>query len=182
MTLRALALAIALLLAPPMAVAQQEVRATEVGIKAAFLYKFCAFVEWPAGVLPAPDAPFTIGVLGADAVAEELTRVVARRTVNGRAVQVRKLQRGAPLGALQVLFIGGQDASRLAEQLASARGRPMLVVTETRDGPAQGSMINFVLVDDKVRFDVALPSAEAGKLKISSRLLAVARKVLGAPS
>lgn len=173
------AAALCLALAPAFG---QQVAAPEVRIKAAFLYKFCDFIEWPPESIGEPGAPITIGVLGADALADELTRAVAGRTVGNRPVQVRKLRRGAPLVGLQVLFVGGQDAARLEDVFEPARGLPLLTVTETRGEQAQGSMINFVLVDEKVRFDVALPPAEAGRLRISSRLLAVARKVVAGAS
>jgi len=166
----------ALLAAGP--VAAQTDRAAEIQIKAAFLYKFGGFVEWPAGAFARPDAAFMIGVIGADALAAELEQVVAGRTVQGRAVSVRKLRRGESLSGLHVLFVGQQEASRLAEILASAKSQPLLVVTEFDNALSQGSMINFVAVDDKVRFDVALPPAERGQLRISARLLAVARKVV----
>ena len=175
----ALAASLCLALAPALG---QLAAAPEVRIKAAFLYKFCGFVEWPPASFAEPAAPFTIGVLGADALADELARVVEGRAVAERPVLVRKLRRGASLAGLQVLFVGGQDAARLADILQGAKGLPLLTVTETRDRQAEGSMINFVLVDDKVRFDVALPPAEAGHLRISSRLLAVARKVLAGAS
>lgn len=181
MSARPWALAAALFLALTPALGQQGA-APEVRIKAAFLYKFCSFVEWPSASFAEPGAPFSIGVLGADALADELARVVEGRTVGERAVLVRKLRRGASLAGLQVLFVGGPDAARLADVLEGARGLPLLTVTETRDRQAEGSMINFVLVEDKVRFDVALPPAEAGHLRISSRLLAVARKVLAGDS
>lgn len=177
--LRVLAAALCLALAPAFG---QQGAAPEVRIKAAFLYKFCAYVEWPPASFVEPGAPFTIGVMGADALADELARLVEGRAVEERPVLVRKLRRGAALAGLQVLFVGGQDAARLADILEGAKGLPLLTVTETRDRQAEGSMINFVLVDDKVRFDVALPPAEAGHLRISSRLLAVARKVLAGAS
>lgn len=173
--IRILALA-ALLAAWP--VAAQTDRAAEIQIKAAFLYKFGGFVEWPAGAFARPDAAFMIGVIGADALAAELEQVIAGRTVQGRAVSVRKLRRGESLFGLHVLFVGQQEASRLVEILASAKSQPLLVVTEFDNALSQGSMINFVAVDDKVRFDVALPPAERGQLRISARLLAVARKVV----
>lgn len=173
--IRILALA-ALLAAWP--VAAQTDRAAEIQIKAAFLYKFGGFVEWPAGAFARPDAAFVIGVIGADALAAELEQVIAGRTVQGRAVGVRKLRRGESLSGLHVLFVGQQEASRLAEILAGAKGQPLLVVTEFDNALSQGSMINFVAVEDKVRFDVALPPAERGHLRISARLLAVARKVV----
>jgi hypothetical protein len=181
-SLRALLLALAFALAPAGAAAQDEARPAEVRVKAAFLYKFCDFIEWPPGAFAAPDSAFTIGVMGADALADELAQVVAQRSVRGRPVVVRKLRRGAPLAGLHMLFVGGRDGGRLPEILAAARGQPTLTVTEAEDAEDPGSVINFVLVADKVRFDVALPPAEAGGLRISARLLAVARRVLAGAS
>jgi hypothetical protein len=165
----------AALLAPLAALAQ----AGEVQIKAAFLYKFGGFVEWPPAAFASADNPFVIGVIGADAVAAELEQISAGRTVQGRPVAVKRLRRGDPLSGLHVLFVGQQEAARLVEILAGAKGQPLLVVTESDNALSQGSMINFVAADDRVRFDVALPPAERGRLRISSRLLAVARKVVG---
>jgi len=176
------ALALAFLLAPAGAAAQGDARAAEVRVKAAFLYKFCDFVEWPPEAFAEPGGAFTIGVVGADALADELAQVVARRSVQGRPVAVRKLKLGAPLAGLHMLFVGGRDGSRLPEVLAAAKGQPTLTVTEAEGDGDPGSAINFVLVADKVRFDVALPPAEAGGLRISARLLAVARKVVAGDS
>jgi YfiR/HmsC-like len=167
----------AALMAPATSLAQAG-RAAEAQVKAAFLYKFGGFIEWPPAAFAAPDSAFTIGVLGAEAVGAELDRAVAGRTVQGRQVAVRKLRRGDSLAGLHVLFVGQQEAARLGEILAGSERRAMLVVTESENALTQGSMINFVAVEDKVRFDVALPSAERGQLRISARLLAVARKVL----
>ena len=155
----------------------QDNRAAEVQIKAAFLYKFGEFVQWPPASL-ARDAPFVIGVLGAEDVAAALEQVVAERTVQGRPVVVRRLRRGDSLTGLHMLFIGREESARLAETLAGAKGQPLLTVTESDNAISHGSVINFVAEDQKVRFDIALPPAERGQLKISSRLLAVARKVI----
>jgi hypothetical protein len=179
--LAAAALLLALALPGAVAVAQSDT-AAEYRVKAAFLYKFPVFVEWPTGVLARRDEPFAIGVLSADTLADELARLVAGRTVNGHPVAVRRLKPGDPLEGVHMLFVGRSDPRRLAEILAPARGRPTLIVTESADGLAAGSAINFVVIDDKVRFDVALPSAERGELRISARLLAVARKVVTGPS
>jgi hypothetical protein len=166
------------LLGSACAVAQGEDRAAEVRIKAAFLYKFSAFVEWPPRAFAAPDSPFTIGVIGADALADELDQVVKGRSVQDRAVVVRRIRRGEPVAGVHMLFIGHAESARLSEILAAARGQSILTITESEDALSRGSMINFVSVDDKVRFDVALPQAERQSLKISARLLAVARKVV----
>lgn len=150
----------------------------EVQVKAAFLYKFIAFVEWPGQVFERPDSPLVIGVMGADALADELANVVSSRNANGRAIVTRKLRPNEPVAGLHMLFIGGADTARMAAVVASTKGRPMLTVTESDDVFALGSAINFVVVDNKVRFDVALRPAEQVNLKISSRLLAVARRVV----
>jgi len=174
-------LAAAAVLAVGPACAQSEAQ-SEYRVKAAFLYKFGGYVEWPDRTFPRPDSPLTIGVIGADALADELAQIVSGRSVNGRPVQVRRLRAGESMAGLQVLFIGRADGRRLAEILAAAKGRSVLTVTESEDALQLGSVINFVVVDDKVRFDVALAPADLGSLKISSRLLAVARKVVSKPS
>ena len=174
-------LAAAAVLTTGLACAQSEAQ-SEYRVKAAFLYKFGSYVEWPDRAFPRSDSPLTIGVIGADALAEELEQIVSGRNVNGRPVQVRRLRAGESMAGLQVLFIGRADAGRLAEILSAAKGRSVLTVTESEDALQLGSVINFVVVDDKVRFDVALPPADLGSLKISSRLLAVARKVVSRPS
>ena len=154
----------------------------EYRVKAAFLYKFGSFVEWPSQAFARPDSPLAIGVIDADDLADELGRIVAGRSVNGRSIAVRKLHRGDSVAGLHILFIGRADAGRVADIVAGARGQPLLTVTESEDGIEHGSSINFVVVDDKVRFDVALPSSDPGQIKISARLLAVARKVIGKSS
>lgn len=172
-----LALLAALCLALP-SWAQTQIQATDVQVKAAFLYKFGAYVEWPPKAFAEPGTAFTIGVLGADAVAQELEQISAGRTVHGRPVAVRRLKRGDSLAGMHVLFVGQAQAARLEEILTSARAQPLLVVTDAADGLPDGSIINFVPVENKLRFDIAVATAERMQLRISSRLLAVARKVV----
>jgi hypothetical protein len=159
---------------PP--VAKLDVRRDESQIKAAFLYKFTAYVDWPDGAFATADAPLTIGVIGADALATELEQVVAGRKVNDRLVAVRRLKPDDPLKGVQIVFIGQGTSMHL-------RPSPgLLVVTEAEAALTQGSVINFVLVDRRVRFEIALDAAEKNGLRLSSRLLAVAEKVVtGAP-
>ena len=162
--------------------AQADTQADEYRVKAAFLYKFGSYIEWPSESFARADSPVAIGVMGADTLAEELAQIVAGRNVNGRPVLVRRLRPGDPIAGLHMLFIGRSDGGRLAEILAAARGRALLTVTESEEGLELGSMINFVVVEDKVRFDVAPPPPESGNLKISARLLGVARKVVSKSS
>jgi hypothetical protein len=177
--LRASALAAVLAITGvPECLAQGDVKAAEYQVKAAFLYKFMGYVEWPARAQVGPETQLVIGVMGADALVDELAQVVASRSVNGRPVAVRKLRPGDPIAGLRVLFIGQAAGARAADVIAAANANGVLTVTETEEAFALGSVINFVIVQDKVRFDIALQQAESANLKISSRLLAVARKVV----
>jgi hypothetical protein len=149
-------------------------------VKAAYLYKFSAYVEWPEKSFPSPDSPLRIGIVGADALADELGKIAIGRTVNGRPVIVRKLRREDSLAGLNVLFIGSSNNKRLPEILAAVKGQPILIVTESDDALAVGGMINFVVIDGKVRFEIAPKTAGLSQLSISARLLAAAYKVTGA--
>jgi ABC-type amino acid transport substrate-binding protein len=172
-----LAFALCVLLALPAgAWAADEAAATE--IKAAFLYKFGGFVEWPPAAFAAADSAYVIGVLEDDALADQLGRISAGRTVQERPVRIRRLRRGESLSGVHTLFVGQSATSGLAEILARARGQPLLVVTDSQSELPAGSVINFVTADDRVRFDVSLAQAEQGRLRISARLLTVARKVI----
>lgn len=177
---RALLLLLFLLLAAEgRAAIAQDAPVSEAQVKAAFLYKFTGYVEWPAQAFAYPDAPFVIGVLGSDGIARELSAIVATRRIAGRRVEVRELAKNAPLPGLQILFVGDAARGELQRVLPPLRDQPVLVVTETEHALAAGSTINFVLVDGKVRFDIAPPVAADDRLRISSRLLAVARQVEG---
>ena len=151
-------------------------QATEPAVKAAFLYKFAGYIEWPRGTYPAPDAPMVIAVAGADDVASELERLVPGRNINGRPVVVRRV-REESLRGVHVLFVGrSHPAARTL--VAAGREQGALVVTETDKGLDIGSAINFVPVDERIGFDVSLDNAEAAGVRISARMLAVARRVV----
>jgi hypothetical protein len=150
----------------------------ERSVKAAFLVKFLGYVDYPEGVAQGAGEPLVIGVLGADDVAEELRRITAGRNMNGRAVAVRKLHAGDALGKVHLLFIGDDDLPDIEKALAAVRQMPVLTVTEIGRNVRQDSVINFRVVDERVRFEVSLDAAEKNNLKLSSRLLAVAYKVV----
>jgi hypothetical protein len=147
--------------------------AQERNVKAAYLSKFVGYVDFPAAGAAA-DAPYTIGVLGADDIGAELARILAGRTINGRPVAVRMLERDDPLTGVHMLFIGGGESDRAERLLHAAAKMGVLTVTEFDSGLRRGSVINFRLVDDRVRFEVSLQAAELARLRLSSRLLSVA--------
>ena len=159
--------------------AQTEESTAERQVKAAYLYKFTGYVDWPSDVLGTAGTPFTIGVLGADALASELALVVTGREVDRHPVVVRRLKSGDSAAELAMLYVGRGETARLKSVLGAAPPRSLLVVTEAEGAPPAGSMINFVLVERRVRFDVSLEAAERGGVRLSSRLLAVAHRVHG---
>jgi hypothetical protein len=157
--------------------AAEEPSTLEHQVKAAFLYKFAGYVDWPSTSFARPDTPFTIAVAGADAIAAELVQATSGRTVEGRPVTVKRVKAGESLAGVHILFVGKAENARLNQWVQSARPHSVLTVTESDGALAQGSVINFVMADRRVRFEVALDSAEKSKLKLSSRLLAVAQEV-----
>jgi hypothetical protein len=157
-------------------------RELERSVKAAFLYKFLMYTEFPASAFPDPAAPLVIGVAGADDLARDLSRLVAGRTINRHPLLVRPVRDHDPLDGMHLLFVGGDDPGRLARLPKAGQGAPMLVVTEAENGLQHGSVINFRIVAERVRFDVSLDAADKNKIKLSSRLLTVANHVQkGAP-
>lgn len=162
------------------AVAQSTERdVVERQVKAAYLYKFGSYVEWPERAFPQSDNTIKIGIIGAGPLADELTQMVAGRSINGRQMSVRKMKPGDSHAGLHILFIGSASNDRLAEILAAVKGSPVLTITEAEDGLSLGAMINFVIVDGKLRFEVAPRTAQQGNLSISARLLSAALKVAG---
>lgn len=146
-------------------------------IKAAYLYKFASYVEWPAAAFAQADSPLAIAIIGADEVAAELETLTRGRVVNGRLLQIKSLQIGEPITGVHILFIG-QQVRRIAAALPEAiKVEPILIVTDTNDGLDSGGIINFVLVDNNIRFEVSTANADRCSLKISARLLSVAQKI-----
>jgi len=144
----------------------------ERSVKAAYLFKFLGYVEFLAKEGAEGGSPLAVGVLGADDVAAELSRITAGRTVNGRAIAVRSLREGEPMAGLQMVFAGA--ASDLPKVLRSAAQNGALGVADDENGLQHGAVINFRIVEERVRFEVSLPAAERSSLKLSSRLLSVA--------
>ena len=163
----------------PAVAAAQPLSAAADEVKAAYLYKFIGYVEWPESALPAPGNPLVIGVVGADAVEAELVRVLAGHSAFGRPLIARTVAPGDPTEDLQVLFVGDAGLMRSA-WLQRLRDRPILIVTDAPQGLDAGAALNFVLIRGHLRFEASLPAVERAGLKVSSRLLALARRVVGA--
>jgi hypothetical protein len=165
----------ALAMASPPAFSQSGATTPERQVKAAFLYRFIDYVRWPESAFPKPDSQIVIGVLADSAMVEEVQSITAGRSVRGHPLAVKAVKEGDYAG-LHVLFVGEGVNPRLRRIIRAVEG-PVLVVTEAEDGLAQGSVINFVIADRRVRFEVALMPAAARSLNIASGLLSVAINV-----
>lgn len=144
-------------------------------IKAAFLYNFTKFVEWPADRFADDSAPIVIGVAGPKSFSDELEKVVLGRAVNGHALQIVRITSRADAARVHVLYVAAEEAehgSWCAEPLAG-----VLTVGETD----AAVIVAFTTVGDKVRFEIDAARAERAGLKLSSQLLKLASVVRRAP-
>ena len=165
-----LMIVIAVIGAPLARAAQFTVEAA----KAAYLFRFAQYVEWPP---LATDAPFVIAVSGAEDVAGHLERLLPGMSVNGHRAEVRQVTRPQELDGVHILYIGTKAFARTRTLRTQAIARPILVVTDNELGLDGGGIINFIEVDRNLRFEISLIAADRSGLKIDSQLLSVAARV-----
>ncbi len=146
-------------------------------VKAAFLYRFAGYVQWPTEAMAGPQ--FTIATLCGDQIADELEQVVAGRSIDGLPARVHRLRRLSQAEDAQILYVGPSCSGELSAALSALAVRPVLIVTDAEDGLRAGATINFISENQHIRFEVSLLSARRSGLKISSELLSVAARVLG---
>lgn len=155
----------------------QERPSGEYRIKAAFLYNFAKFVEWPTDAFPDPHMAIVVGIVGEDQFSEVLSQTVAGKTVNGRELVIRRGKAGENLRNCHLVFISSSEGRHLPQILDSLKGSSVVTVGETERFARLGGVINFFVVGKNVRFEVNVDAAARARLKISSKLLALARIV-----
>ena len=151
-----------------------EVERLEYKVKAAFLFNFAKFVEWPATAFQTNDSPLVIGILGDTRLSQDLKQAVKGRTVNGHTVVIRRSKRIEDLLKAHVLFISKSEQADYGRIRGMLNGHGVLTVGESPEFLRQGGVINFVLRDNKVHFEIDRAVAEGEGLKISSQLLKLA--------
>jgi hypothetical protein len=151
----------------------------EYQVKAAFLYNFARFVEWPAEVFTGPADPIVTCILGKDPFGHWLKEAINGRSIEGRALTLRHIAGAAEAASCQILFVGSSEPKRVWAGLASVRR--VLTVGECGDASEGGAIVNFVIEDGKVRFEINTDAAELGKVRISSRLLSLTRLTRRSP-
>jgi YfiR/HmsC-like len=150
---------------------------SEDAVKAAYLYRFVGYVSWPSE--GSGGKPFTIAVLDAPGVARELRRLLPGHPISGGVAQVREITRVQDAVTAQVLYIGAGHPDFLRALNSGAVSKSILLVTDEAGGLQSGSVLNFLNIDHRVRFEVSLTAADRVHLKISSDLLSIAIRVQG---
>jgi hypothetical protein len=152
---------------------------TEYQVKAAYLFNFLKFVEWPDDPGADPHAKWVIGFVGDTPIGDELTRLADGKNVLGRDLLVKKFQEADNLRGCNILFISESEKKRLSSILADLRGSSVLTVADMDNFIGGGGMIQFMVEDARVRVAIDVGATSRAHLKVSSKLLALARLVAG---
>lgn len=164
--------AIALMIAPGHAL-----EASDLAIKAAFLFKFGFFVEWPSAAFPSNDSPINLCVVGDDPFGAALDDAVKGQKIGDRAVTLRRMSTIARDSGCHIVFLSDAAGTHVPQALATLKGSDVLTVTDAGADGADVGIINFVIEDNHVRFEIDDAAAATGGLVISSQLLNVALNV-----
>jgi hypothetical protein len=147
---------------------------TEPALKAAFIYNFAKFTEWPADVVPAAE-PFVVCVLGDAAVGDALEQAVKGRLLVGHSIAVSHVTPAGPQRVCHILYVSGVLAGQAAQLVAGLRDVPVLTISDLDGFTELGGIARFFFDHGQLRFSVELGSAKRARLQISSRLLALAK-------
>ena len=149
----------------------------EYKLKAAFVFNFAKFIEWPPQAFDGDTNSIVIGILGDDPFGTALEEIVHGRTINGRSLTIQRARRLEELKACHLLFISRSEQQKLKNILAQLAERPVLTVSDTPDFLDGGGAINFLMEGRNVRFEINAGAAERAGLKIDAQLLSLAKTV-----
>lgn len=152
---------------------------TEEQVKAAFLVNFPKYVDWPAETFAETHSPIVIAGLGKTKVTAELEKIVAGRSINGREIVFKRLVADDESGIYHIRFISATEERRSPNLLAKLKDGGVLTAGESNDFLERGGIINLVPRDQRITLEVNLAAADQARIKISSKLLAVASVVKG---
>jgi len=151
--------------------------APEYEVKAAFLYNFAKFVEWPTAAFSNSEEPLEFCIIGDDPFGTSIDRIVKGRAANGRAITIRRNVRADAASSCHLVFAVADEEGDMARVVQEVRGAPVLTVGESPSFLDEGGIIGLVIDDGKVRFEINARGAERAGLKVSSQLLKLARTV-----
>ena len=155
----------------------QPVGDREYQIKAAFLFNFTQFVEWPSAALPQTGTALVIGILGENPFGKYLDEMISGETANGHPLEVHQYKNINEIKTCHILFINLPQADKMGEALAALKGQSILTVSDQNNFIQMGGMIRFVTKQNKIQIQIAPERAKNADLMISSKLLSVAEIV-----
>lgn len=157
--------------------ANSSPRSPEYLIKAAYLYNFAMFVNWPPRAFASPDSPIVVGIVGRDPFGWALDQTVENKRINKRRITIERLQPHQDLTHCQILFVDQSEGARVADLAQRLHDLPILIVDDAVDGGGRGGAIDFVVDDNRVGFEINRNAAKRAGLTISSKMLGLARAV-----
>lgn len=152
----------------------QDSQPSEYQLKAAFLFNFAKFVEWPPRAFASDTSPIVVGVLGQNPFGADLESTVQNKAINNRPFTIKEFRSAAEATNCHILFISTSEKEHLPEILEPLQGASVLTVSESPNFIESGGIINFVREGNKIRFQVSDEAAKRAGLKISSKLLSLA--------
>lgn len=165
---------IAIIFLHPLNLAAQTQSATEYQLKAAFIYNFTRFVDWPPSPTPRSNtAPFVISVLNEDRLADRILELVKGEQLNGRPIIVRRLDNRSEIANCNILYVSVRDASDMKNQLTTINRRGILTVSDNPNFARWGGLVRFFKEDNKLRMQINIEQARAARFSMSSKLLSI---------
>jgi len=157
-------------------VASQGATVSETEVKAAFIYNFAKFIEWPAEAFSSETAPIQVAVFGEDEVSAKLKSLLSDKKAHGRSFEVKRIFNPQEAKNFQIVFVTAAENRRALQILEATKKLPILTVGESDQFLDLGGMINFFFEDTQLRFEINTEPAEKVKLEISSKLLRLGKK------
>jgi len=167
----------AMLLASLCGIAWTAPPPTEYQVKAAYLFNFGQFVEWPVAAWDSPQAPFAICIVGEDPFGSTIDEVVRGESIKGHQLVIRRFTASDAISGCNILFMGRSEASNVERILDSLRGHSILTVTDSAGTESRDAVIVLVTENNRVRMRINVAAARANNLVISSKLLRPAEVV-----
>jgi hypothetical protein len=147
----------------------------EYKVKAAFIFNFARFIDWPAVVFATDDAPFVIAVVGTDPFNGALEQAVAGKKIGGHRVEIRHFESAENVGPCQILFVQSTDDDTQGRIIQKVQGSAVLTIGESENFTSNGGAFRFFTEDNKMRFEVNTDATDRARLRVSSKLLKLAR-------
>ncbi len=159
------------------AIGAEDASSLELAVKATYLYKFEPFVTWPDQAFASPNSPFTLCIVGTDPFGPLIDEAVKGQRIGEHEIMVSRLREASPDAHCNIMYIAASDAQWMLRQLTAVRGQPVLTITDAMGAAERKGIINFIILDNRVRFEIDENAAALSGLSISSKLLGIAASV-----